>query len=339
MYLKNLLFNKIFEPNKLSNKQIIDLCLEFYEKFVINTPQRLKKYPNPPKINIIEDLIWCPDTSTGYKQIFINYMNKIDKELPIDIQDFSYPYLESHPLNKSYQFLINKTNNLGGIINSNRYYRNIFKINDCGYKLSAKNQEFWNWYQKTFDVIAIYYNKNFNICNVIKKPDEWIFENNNTKMFYRYGNNYKYFFGPIAVPKWLYTTPAEELNPKDYLLLKNADVKGEFIKKIGIDKLIELGEIIDSYENYPDNEMWIKSEYKIIDMHQVIPQPKIFDNLGHYLGKAKPYKYAPFLYMKNQTTGVYHLEGIHPRCKTLYDAIKMRYNGLDIKKYDIKDIK
>ena len=43
--------------------------------------------------------------------------------------------------------------------------------------------------------------------------------------------------------------------------------------------------------------------------------------------------------MKNQTTGVYHLEGIHPRCKTLYDALKMRYNGLDIKNYDIRDIK
>lgn len=43
--------------------------------------------------------------------------------------------------------------------------------------------------------------------------------------------------------------------------------------------------------------------------------------------------------MKNQTTGVYHLEGIHPSCRTLYDALKMRYNGLNIKDFEIKDIK
>lgn len=49
--------------------------------------------------------------------------------------------------------------------------------------------------------------------------------------------------------------------------------------------------------------------------------------------------YAPYLYMKNQTTGVYHLEGIHPSSKTLYDAIKIRYNGLNIKDFEIKDIK
>jgi hypothetical protein len=57
-------------------------------------------------------------------------------------------------------------------------------------------------------------------------------------------------------------------------------------------------------------------------------------------GKALEFfEYAPYLYMKNQTTGEYHLEGLHPRCRTLYDAIKMRYNGLNIKDYDIKDIK
>lgn len=200
-------------------------------------------------------------------------------------------------------------------------------------------KSFWDWYQKSFDVVAMYYDKDTNTCYVIKKPDEWKIEDNNTKMYYRYGNKEKYFFRRIEVPKWLYVTPAEELNPQDYLLIQNADVKAEFVKKIGIDKFVEFGTVIDSYENYPDNEMWVKSEYKIIDMHKIIPPKEIFDHWGNYIGNAKPYKYAPFLYMKNQTTGVYHLEGIHPRCKTLYDAIKMRYNGLNIKDFEIKDIK
>lgn len=174
---------------------------------------------------------------------------------------------------------------------------------------------------------------------MIKKPDEWRIENNDTKMYYRYGNKEKYFFGRIEVPKWLYVTTAEELNPKDYLLLENADVRAEFVRKIGIDRLVELGTVIDTYENYPDNEMWVKSEYKIIDMHEIIPPRKTVNQFGNKIGNAKPFTYAPFLYMKNQTTGVYHLEGVHPRCRTLYDAIKMRYNGLNIKDFEIKDIK
>lgn len=43
--------------------------------------------------------------------------------------------------------------------------------------------------------------------------------------------------------------------------------------------------------------------------------------------------------MTKQPPEIYRFEGIHPRCKTLYDAIKMRYNGLNIKDFEIKDIK
>ena len=182
-----------------------------------------------------------------------------------------------------------------------------------------------------------FYIKKGDFC-LFKIPDKYCFEGNGYAYF-QFGDQIKYFINDIEVPKWLYVTPANELNPKDYMLLKNADIKAEFVKKIGIDKLIELGTVVDSYENYPDNEMWAKSEYKIIDMHEIIPPRKIIDRFGKLQGKQKPFKYAPFLYMKNQTTGVYHLEGLHPRCKTLYDALKMRYNGLNINNYEIKGIK
>ena len=176
-----------------------------------------------------------------------------------------------------------------------------------------------------------------NLGSLLKKdkiPDKYCFEGNGYAYF-QFGDQIKYFINDIEVPKWLYVIPANELNPKDYMLLKNADIKAEFVKKIGIDKLIELGTVVDSYENYPDNEMWAKSEYKIIDMSN-IKLAKVVSNIGRPL---EFFEYAPYLHMKNQTTGEYHLEGLHPRCKTLYDAIKMRYNGLNIKDYDIKDIK
>jgi hypothetical protein len=35
--------------------------------------------------------------------------------------------------------------------------------------------------------------------------------------------------------------------------------------------------------------------------------------------------------MTNQTTGVFHVEAVSPRCRTLADAIKERLGGRDLK--------
>ena len=150
-----------------------------------------------------------------------------------------------------------------------------------------------------------------------------------------------YFYKGIFVPEWLYETPAEELTPDDFLRCENDGERTAFVDIVGYQKLIKFGIVVDSYKNYPDNEIWAKSEYQIIDMSFL---PCYTSAEYKYHLEAPLFciinsNYAPFLYIKNQTTGGYHLEGLHPCCKTLYDAIKMRYNGLNIKDYDIKDIK
>lgn len=344
---QDFLFAKTFEPNKLTNREIEELCMEFYENFILPNKRRLKNYSKHPSVKIIEELKWWfpwrtdISGSRGYKQIVDKYLKRIDDEIGIRNRAIlALPFTDPVYVNGAYSHLINRNNNFGGIVQYGIENKRIYYINFEGQQLSEENQKFWNWYQKSFDVVAMYYDKDTNTCHVIKKPDEWKIEDNNTKMYYRYGNKEKYFFRDIEVPKWLYVTPPEKLNPQDYLLLENADVRAEFVRKIGIDRLVEFGTVIDSYKNYPDNEMWVKSEYKIIDMHKIVPaRLKVVDRWGTVIGKEKPFTYAPFLYMKNQTTGVYHLEGIHPRCRTLYDAIKMRYNGLTIKDFEIKDIK
>lgn len=340
---QDFLFAKTFEPNKLTNREIEELCMEFYENFILPNKRRLKNYSKHPSVKIIEELKWWYpwrmgiSGSRGYKQIVDKYLESIDDEIGIRIgirAILGLPYTDPVYINGPYSLLINRDNNFGGIVRYGKENYRIYYINFEGKKLSEENQKFWDWYQKSFDVVAMYYDKDTNTCHVIKKPDEWKIEDNNTKMYYRYGNKEKYFFRDIKVPKWLYVTPAEEINPQDYLLLENANVKAEFVRKIGIDRLVKFGTVIDSYENYPDNEMWANSEYKIIDMSGLMLPKKI---VGRTI--TEYFTYAPYLYMKNQTTGVYHLEGIHPRCRTLYDAIKMRYNGLNIKDFEIKDIK
>ena len=102
-------------------------------------------------------------------------------------------------------------------------------------------------------------------------------------------------------------TPSGCLDLEFFKKEKNADVKTEFIRKYGIDRMIGMGKEIDTYKNY-SNLKWDESEYMLIDM------AAIFININ----------YAPHLYMKNQTTGVYHLEGVSPECKNLIDAFKFR---------------
>ncbi len=88
---------------------------------------------------------------------------------------------------------------------------------------------------------------------------------------------------------------------------KNADVRAEFIRKFGIDRLSHMGKKIDDHTHY-SNRLWTSSEYELIDMSP------IFTNIN----------YAPHLRMRNMTTGIYHLEGVHPSCRNLDQALNFR---------------
>ena len=119
----------------------------------------------------------------------------------------------------------------------------------------------------------------------------------------------------VTVPEWLAVTPEEELDISRYNEITNADIKAEFVRKVGIERFLEKGTLKDSYTNYNGKEYdwWHKSQYELWDMQN------IFNGLP----------YAPFLKMVNQTTGIWHMEGVSPQCNTVHDAIKERFNGHD----------
>jgi cellulase/cellobiase CelA1 len=117
----------------------------------------------------------------------------------------------------------------------------------------------------------------------------------------------------INVPEWLAVTPTGKLTVEDYNRLTNADHKVEFIRKFGVERMLCMGKKIDSFEKYK-KEWWTRSQYELWDMNC------IFDGVN----------YAPHLKMLNQTTGVWHVEAVSPDCKNLKDAIKERFNGMDL---------
>lgn len=130
-----------------------------------------------------------------------------------------------------------------------------------------------------------------------------------------------YSLNNVTVPEYLAVTPAEELDITLYNKEQNADVKAEFVRKVGIERFLESGKKVDSYEQYdgPEYQWWHNSQYELWDM------ASMFSNLT----------YAPFLKMQNQTTKIWHMEGVSPGCRTIQDAVKERFGGRD---FVIRDI-
>lgn len=121
-----------------------------------------------------------------------------------------------------------------------------------------------------------------------------------------------YMLNGVTVPDWLALTHSSKIDLTKYGSISNADVKLEFVRKVGIERMLDMGKKIDSYEKYKE-EWWTKSEYELWDMHTLYPNVP----------------YAPHLKMKNQTTHVWHVEAVSPSCRSLKDAIAERLGGLD----------
>jgi hypothetical protein len=123
-----------------------------------------------------------------------------------------------------------------------------------------------------------------------------------------YGDIKIYALNGVIVPDWLAIIPAQKIPVDRIHEIKNADVKAEFVRKIGVERLLEMGKKIDSHESYSD-EWWTKSEYELWDLNCLFPNVD----------------YAPHLKMLNQTTKIWHVEAVSPDCKTIDDALKDRY--------------
>lgn len=111
----------------------------------------------------------------------------------------------------------------------------------------------------------------------------------------------EYALNGVWVDEKLVMTPSEKLDPAIVLKEKNAEVRREIVRKIGIERvMMKLGaEIIDKQGEY---------ELVLLDLQD---------------GRKREY-----LKMKNPSIGVTHIEGVKPGIKTVKKALAWR-NGID----------
>ena len=107
----------------------------------------------------------------------------------------------------------------------------------------------------------------------------------------------------VRISREIAETPAKDLSPHLILKESNVEIRRELVRKIGIERVcIELdAQCIDKEEDY---------ELLMLDLQD---------------GRRRPY-----LKMLNPSIGTWHIEGVHPDCQTVSQAISWR-NGADIR--------
>ncbi len=111
-----------------------------------------------------------------------------------------------------------------------------------------------------------------------------------------------YFLNATLVPDWLVTTPAESLPTDRLAKIDNAQVRAEYVRKIGVERLIQANGA---------RSVAKLGDYELLDFH--------------WSGQ-----YRPYLKMLNPSVpGLWHVEGVLPSCRTVEQALAWR-NGQDV---------
>lgn len=107
-----------------------------------------------------------------------------------------------------------------------------------------------------------------------------------------------YALNGVRVPEWLAVTPADKIDPKKFASIDNAEVRREFVRKVGIERIVQ---------HVDAEELDVEGDYSLIEI-----------DLGGETGKW------PYLKMKNPSIGVWHLECVPRECRTVKEAREWR---------------
>lgn len=193
---------------------------------------------------------------------------------------------------------------------------NIFALYDyfhevCGIDLGKKTENYKIW-RETIKVELIY--PGDEVC-VVSNNFQEIYQNDNKQLHkdggpaLQYADGFSvYCLNGVRVSKEIAETPAKKLDPAIILKEKNAEVRREIVRKIGIERICEkLGaKVIDKGTDHAGQPC----ELLLLDLQD---------------GRKRPY-----IKLINPSIGTYHVEGVHPDCNTLEKAFRFR-NGTDQK--------
>ena len=251
--------------------------------------------------NLIKDSKF--DQKIKYSQLRSQLRSQLDSQLRSQLYSQLYSQLRSQNLERFYETRSNWWNNY--------YWHYDYILNEL---FPEKKKEFklfleYNNHSTEFHQIYMFEGICFvsDFPKAIRKNEtNHLHSFDSAALEYRDGYSLYYSNG-VQMKKEYIETPKDRITKEMFLSEKNVDVRRELSHKMGIDKTIEMlgAEVVDTYISKVGN----KYELLMID----------FNNNGTK---------RPYLKMINPSMkDVNHIEGVHPDCKTVQDAIMFR-NGL-----------
>lgn len=199
-----------------------------------------------------------------------------------------------------------------------------FMFNEVGVEIDAELLKKYKVWERTSAIWGIYPLEGLTvICEkptVYKTNEEGVIhcDGGPAIVFDGLGDFRIFALNGTRVPEYLAVTPSHQIDLEMYNKETNADVKGEFVRKVGIEQFLTMGKKLDTYENYDqeDHTWWWKSEYELWDMACMFPA---LEGVRGYLK------------MRNPTTQIWHLEAVKPGITTLQEAIADRFGGRNMR--------
>jgi hypothetical protein len=109
-----------------------------------------------------------------------------------------------------------------------------------------------------------------------------------------------WYLNGVKVPRWLAETPEGKIHGKRFAEIQNAEVRREFVRKVGVERIIsDCGAV----------ELNRMGDYTLYEV-----------DLGGRTGKW------PYLRMLNPSIGTWHVECVGRGCRTVEAALAWRNN-------------
>ena len=167
------------------------------------------------------------------------------------------------------------------------------------YNLAESSAGYW-WPNKDFVIVSD------RPCR-ISLTDNQLHDETRMAIEYRDGWGLWMLHG-VNVPQWLVTTPERDLDPVALTKIDNAEVRREFVRKVGAERIVSaLSPGAVDKATYPTKD----GREHPYELHRLA----VADEQWSYLR------------MVNPSVGLTHFEGVPNECQTVQDALNFR-NGL-----------
>ncbi len=230
--------------------------------------------------NQVGNQVWNQVRNEVRNEVRNQVWNQVENQIRNQVGGFVWPYLDGNFY--SYYFSFHDF-----FINETDIFNNF-------------NLKLYNLYKNLSKYSLIYPLNNFIILS--EKPTEVHFKDNvlhnDNSPAIKYDDDFSiYCLNGVKVTKEIVETKADKLNPELILKERNAEVRREIVRKIGIERLCEKlkAKVIDSW-----------NDYQLLSLEKIEGKPK-------------------YLKMKNPSLeNVFHLEGVPSDIETVEQALHFR---------------